>query len=215
MSTAHASRTELAPADTWVRPAALACVAAGVLGVASGAVLALVEPDVGDDRFSFPLTAGAFTAAQVWFAVHHLGLLAGLLALGRVAALPRTRLARRGSALAVYGMAGLTVTELIAIAAADDLVDSGAAPAVGALYGVTCLALGVGLVMAGAAVARAGTWTGWRRWVVLALGVWVFVPMFPALALTPTDGARWAIAGWMALFGLLGVALLPRGGQRG
>jgi hypothetical protein len=55
---------------------------------------------------------------------------------------------------------------------------------------------------------RAQVWEGWRRGVVLALGVWVFVPMFPALIVTPTDGARLAIGGWMLLFAVLGVALL-------
>ena len=55
---------------------------------------------------------------------------------------------------------------------------------------------------------RAHAWEGWRRGVVLALGVWVFVPMFPALIVTPTDGARLAIGGWMLLFAALGVALL-------
>ena len=69
--------------------------------------------------------------------------------------------------------------------------------------------MGVGLILAGASVvAGARSGTGWRRGVVLALGVWVFVPMFPALIVTPTDGARLAIGGWMLLFAVLGVALL-------
>ena len=105
-------------------------------------------------------------------------------------------------------MAGLAVTEIVAIAAADADVDSGIAVALGGLYGVTCVAMGVGLIMAGASVWRAQVWEGWRRGVVLALGVWVFVPMFPALMVTPTDGARLAIGGWMLLFAALGVALL-------
>lgn len=208
MSIVHAPQQDRATAARRpYRAAALACVAAGVLGLVSGAVLALADPVVDDDRFSYPLSAAGFVAAQVWFAFHHLGLLAGLLALGRSGVLGRSLLARRGWQLAVAGMVGLTLTELVAIVAADDRVDAGAAPAVGALYGVDCLALGVGLVVAGAVIARAGTWSGWQRWVVLGMGVWVFVPMFPALVLTPTDGARWAIGGWMLLFGLLGAAL--------
>ena len=85
----------------------------------------------------------------------------------------------------------------------------------GGLYGLTCTALGVGLVILGVSIARAETWTGWRRWVVLTMGTWVFVPMFPALVVTPTDGARWAIGGWMLLFVALGAALLSgRPGSR-
>lgn len=71
--------------------------------------------------------------------------------------------------------------------------------------------MGVGLCVTGSSMWRARSWDGWRRGVVLALGIWVFVPMFPALALTPTDGARLAIGGWMLLFTALGAALLgPR-----
>ena len=154
----------------------------------------MVEPSVDVDRFSYPLSAGSFAAVQVWFGIHHLGLLAGLLALRWAGALPDTRPARWGWATAVIGMAGLAVTEVVAIAAADADVDSGIVAALGGLYGVTCLAMGVGLILAGVSIWRAQVWEGWRRGVVLALGVWVFVPMFPALIVTPTDGARLAIS---------------------
>lgn len=187
---------------------ALLCLGAGLLGFASGAYLALVGPVVTDERFSFPLDAAGFAAIQVWFAVQHLGLVAGLLALPRCGVLPVGRPARWGWLVAVSGALGLTITEVIAIAAADDTVDSGIAGVLGGLYGITCTAMGVGLTVAGVSIWRHGTWTGWRRGVVLALGVWVFVPMFPALVLTPTDGARWAIGGWMLLFAALGAALL-------
>jgi hypothetical protein len=191
-----------------VRTAALLCLAAGALGAASGLALALVEPSVDVDRFSYPLSAGSFAAVQVWFGVHHLGLLAGLFALRWAGVLPDTRPARWGWAAAVVGMAGLAVTEIIAIAAADSDVDGGIGAVLGGLYGVTCTAMGVGLTLAGVSVWRAKVWEGWRRGIVLALGVWVFVPMFPALVVTPTDGARLAIGAWMLLFAALGVALL-------
>ena len=191
-----------------VRTAALLCLAAGVLGAASGLSLALVEPSVDVDRFSYPLSAGSFAAVQVWFGVHHLGLLAGLFALRWAGVLPDTRPARWGWAAAAVGMAGLAVTEIVAIAAADSDVDSGIGAVLGGLYGVTCTAMGVGLTLAGVSVWRAKVWEGWRRGIVLALGVWVFVPMFPALVVTPTDGARLAIGAWMLLFAALGVALL-------
>ena len=206
-TTSLTSSTARAAADR-ARPAAYLCLAAGVLGFASGAALALVDPAVSDERFSFPLSADGFTAIQVWFAVHHLGLLAGLLALNWAGAVPDSKPAVWGWRLSVAGMVGLTLTELAAIAAADETIDSGVAVALGGLYGVDCLALGVGPLMLGAAIVHARTWTGWRRWVVLALGFWVFVPMFPALVVTPTDGARWAIGAWMLLFSALGVALL-------
>jgi hypothetical protein len=104
-------------------------------------------------------------------------------------------------------MVGLAAMEVVAITARDVAVDSTTATIVGAGYGVVSFALGVTLVAAGIAIVRAGVWQRWRRWVVLASGVWVFFPMFPALA-TMTDGARLAIAGWMLLFAALGAALM-------
>lgn len=182
------------------------CLVAGLAGAASGIYLAVMDPDVGTDRFSYPQGADEFFAIQVFFVVQHLGLLLGLLALARTSAVPRTRLGLGGTYGAVGGMAGLTLMEAAAITARDVAMDSTAVSVIGAGYGVVSFILGVSLVAAGIAITRAGVWQGWRRWVVLALGVWVFFPMFPALA-TMTDGARLAIAGWMLLFAALGAAL--------
>lgn len=197
-----------AGATSFVKICGLLCLITGVVGAAAGIALALYEPAVPVERFSYPLTSGDFAVAQAFFFAHHLGLLAGLLALSRTGAVPATRAGRLGLWGAVAGMVGLTVTELVAISAADAAVDSTVGMAVGAAYGVTCLVLGVSLTVLGVAMARAGGWTGWRRWIVLAMGVWVFMPMFPALIVTPTDGARLAIAGWMLLFAALGWALV-------
>lgn len=183
------------------------CLVAALAGAASGIYLAWMDPDVSTDRFSFPQEAGEFFTIQVFFVVQHLGLMLGLLALARTSAVPRTRLGLVGTYGAVIGMAGLAVMEAVAITARDVAVDSTTATVLGAGYGVVSVVLGVTLVAAGIAIARAGVWQGWRRWVVLALGVWVFFPMFPALA-TMTDGARLAIAGWMLLFAALGAALM-------
>ena len=193
-------------ADTTRRSGAV-CVVAGVLGAASGVYLAVMDPDVSTDRFSYPQGAGEFFTIQIFFVVQHLGLLLGLLALARTSAVPRTGSGLFGTYGAIVGMIGLTVMEAVAITARDVAIDSTTATVVGALYGVVSLVLGVSLVAAGIAIVRAGVWQGWRRWVVLVMGVWVFVPMMPALA-TMTDGARIAIAGWMLLFAALGAALM-------
>ncbi|MGI9085051.1 MAG: hypothetical protein ACR2FE_07130 [Aeromicrobium sp.] len=190
-----------------IRRAGILCLAAGLAGVASGLYLALMEPAVPVDRFSYPQGAGEFTTTQIWFVIHHLGLLVGLIALAWTRAVPHTRLGVFGSYGAAVAMIGLTVMEAVAITARRSTMDSTTAAVVGALYGLVTFALGVTLVAAGVAVARAGVWQGWQRWIVLALGVWVFFPMFPALA-TMTDGARLAISGWMLLFAALGVALM-------
>jgi hypothetical protein len=193
------------PATTvpvWVSRAGAFCVAAGILGAASGIFLAVYPAQVSEDMFSYPLTAGGFSVIQIWFFVQHLGLLAGIAALARAAAMAQGRSARWGSGLALAGMALLAVTELIAITARNSTYPGDGTGLLDALYGVSSVAVGVGLILAGIAVRR----TGWRGVVVLVAGIFVFVPMMPAL-MGPFVLARLAITVWMLLFAAIGFAL--------
>ena len=61
-------------------------------------------------------------------------------------------------------------------------------------------------MLLGVATLRARRAPGAGRWLPLALGVWVFVPMFPALMAGHVP-ARLAITGWMLLFAALGLVL--------
>ncbi|GAB3198228.1 hypothetical protein GCM10027062_11910 [Nocardioides hungaricus] len=121
----------------------------------------------------------------MWFGIQHLGLLAGILAL-RGAGVPGAGRARGiGVWLAAAGMALLTVTELLAVTARDADLDQYAY--LNVLYSI--------------AIRRGGGWSGWRGWVVLVTGIWVFVPMIPA----PLELAFWV--GFALPFGfLLGLA---------
>lgn len=185
----------------------LLCLWAGVLGAASGVFLALVPPAVDDDRYSYPLTAAGFVLIQCWFGLQHLGLVAGLVGLGRSSAVG----ARRAGVLtAIAGMGLLTATELAASAAARSTYPGPGTGVLDALYGISSVIIGIGLIGAGVAVLRAGAWRGWRRWLPLALGIYVFVPMFPAM-FGGFLAARLAITGWMLLFALLGWALAREG----
>ena len=190
----------------WVRRAGVVCTVAGILGAASGIFLAVYPGQVAEDMFSYPLTAGGFTVIQVWFFVHHFGLLAGIAALARAEIMAPGRSARWGTSLAAPGMALLAVTELIAITARNSTYPGDGTALLDVLYGVSTIAVGAGLILAGIAVRRRGRWTGWRSLVVLATGIWVFVPMTPAL-LGPFVLARLAITLWMLLFAALGYAL--------
>lgn len=181
----------------------LLCFWAGVLGAASGVFLAVVTPAVDDDRYSYPLTAVGFVLIQGWFVIQHLGLAAGLVGLRRSAAVGARRV---GVTVAIVGMGLLTATELAAIGAARSTYPGPGTGLLDAFYGISSVAIGIGLVGVGVAVLRAGIWRGWRRWLPLALGVYVFVPMFPAM-FGGFLAARLAISGWMLLFALLGWAL--------
>ena len=190
----------------WVSRAGALCMAAGLLGAASGIFLAVYPAQVSEDMFSYPLTAGGFTVIQIWFFVQHLGLLAGIAALARAAVMAQGRGARWGTGLAVSGMALLAVTELIAISARNSTYPGDGTALLDVLYGVSSVAVGGGLLLAGIAVRHGGRWTGWRGLVVLVAGIFVFVPMMPAL-MGPFMVARVAITVWMLLFAVLGFAL--------
>lgn len=182
-------------------------IVAGVLGLASAIFLIMVEPSVGRDRFSYPFTSMGFTAVQMWFSVHHLGLLAGLYGLWRSGAVGTGRLGRWGAWGAIVGMGLLTVTELVAISASDSAYPSARTNLIESLYGIASILIGVSLIMAGIAVIRTRRWQGWRRLVPLILGVYVFVPLTPAL-FSSYVLARLAIGGWMLAFAFLGWALV-------
>lgn len=204
-----------APADVRrsVRMAGLACLAAGVLGAASGLYMMFVPEQVSDDRYSYPLRAGPFVALQVWFFAQHLGLLAGQAGLERSGAGRTWRHARWGHRLGVAGMAALAITELLAIAARNTDYRTGLTNTLDVLYGSSSIAIGVGLAVAGTGVLRDRDWKGWGRWLPLVLGAWVFVPMTPAIAVGYLP-ARLAITGWMVLYALLGWLLLQRASRR-
>ncbi len=206
MTQIEAGRLPVTTVPGWVSRAGALCMAAGILGAASGILLAGYPAQVSEDMFSYPLTAGGFTVIQIWFFVQHLGLLAGIAALARAAVMAQGRSARWGSGLAVAGMALLAVTELIAITARNSTYPGDGTGTLDALYGVSSVAVGVGLILAGIAVRRRGLWTGWRGVVVLVAGIFVFVPMMPAL-MGPFILARLAITVWMLLFAALGYAL--------
>lgn len=189
------------------------CFVAGILGAASGLFLALIDPAVPDDRFSYPLAAGAFAAIQVWFFVQHLGLAAGSFGAWRVGVFGSSRSGRVGYWLGLIGMLLLAVTELIAIAASQERYPSPETAPLDVLYGVSSVAIGIGWIVGGIAVIRSGRWSGWRSKVPLAIGVYVFVPMLPAMAAGFLP-ARLGITGWMLLFAALGLAIARRDDPR-
>jgi hypothetical protein len=182
-------------------------VVAGVLGVASAFFLLAVEPAVARDRFSYPFTPVGFAVAQGWFFVQHLGLLAALYGLWQSGSVGTSWPGRLGSWGAMAGMSLLAVTELVAISAANSAYPSAQTGTLDGLYGVSSILIGASLIVAGIAVIRAGRWHGWRRVLPLLLGLYVFVPLTPALFASWTL-ARLAIAGWMLGFAVLGWALV-------
>ena len=189
-----------------VRTLGRLCVAGGVIGAAGGLVTAFIPAAVDTDRFSYPYTPGWFLVAQAVFLVSHLLMLAGVLGVLRVGAAGHGRLAAWGGAVSVAGLVTLSVCEVAAMFLLHASTSSAAVGWLNAGYGLASLLTGTGPVLLGIAVVRAGTWHGWRRWIVLACGVELLAAT-PAIA-GPFLAGRLALTVWVALYTALGVALL-------
>jgi hypothetical protein len=185
----------------------LTMVVAGIVGAASAVVVILWPDQVSDRHYSYPFSVTWYAVAQVFFAVQHLGLIAGLVGLTGFAWPRASRPTRVGLVLTTAGLVGLTACELFAITAADALVDTARANAVDNSYGIPMTAMGIGMVLAGTGLARRPVLTGAGRWWLLALGVYLFVVMFPAV-FGPMVAGRIAIGIWMLIFAALGAALI-------
>ena len=128
--------------------------------------------------------------------------LVGVLGLGRSGAAGEGGLAKLGLGLAVLASVLFLPFEVL-VAVNLELG--------GMLLGLSALVQGLGLLLAGVAVLRTGRWQGWQRFTPLLCGLYTFLVLIPALALSPEGYNAWALAGWQIPFLLLGVALAQQG----
>jgi hypothetical protein len=184
-------------------------IAVAVTGALSAAAMLAWPKQAPPELVRYPFTLGQFQAIQTWFFVHHLGMVAVLIGLAGSGATGNGRLGRAGAWLAVVGTFLLAVQELITgFQFGDVALKAANEGAMGAGYGVSTNLIGLGMVVAGIAVVRAGVWTGWARWIPLAIGIMHFVVVTPAIFSGGFVAGRLAIGSWMLLFGALGFALV-------
>jgi hypothetical protein len=195
--------------SSFVKTAGLLCLVGAVIGVISGLVTAFIPPAVSSDWYSYPYTPTGFLVAQVVFILNHVLLLVGILGLARSGAAGTGLLGHVGLWISVLGMATLTVCEVGAMTLATSPYPSPRTDFMDMSYGVASILIGLGLVLAGVAVARAGEWTGWHRFVALICGVAVFVIVIPGV-FGPFLAGRLALVVWMLMFAALGWALYTR-----
>ncbi len=181
-------------------------IVAAATGMASAVALLVVPQAVPPDVFGYPLEGSAYALVQASFFVNHVVLGLGLVAL-LILPVSRPRPGRAGLWIALVGMAILAACELWAIGVADAAYPSPETAPLDIGYGVSSIALGVGLVLAGIGVARSREWPGWRRWIVLVTGVMLFVVVVPGLV-AGFVGGRIGLALWMIAWGLIGFALV-------
>ena len=195
--------------SSFVKTAGLLCLVGAVIGVISGLVTAFIPPAVSSDWYSYPYTPMGFLVAELVFILNHVLLLVGILGLARSGAAGSGLLGRAGVWISLVGMAALTLCEVGAMTFVTSRYPSAGTDVLDMSYGVASILIGIGLTLGGVAVARAGEWTGWRRFVALICGVAVFVIVIPGVFGTFLAG-RLAITVWMVMFTALGWALYTR-----
>ncbi|WP_127792090.1 hypothetical protein [Agromyces sp. LHK192] len=199
-----------------VRLAGVLTVVAALVGAIGGLVLAFIPPAPGavEGTFAYPLDATGHAFAQSVFALNHV-----LLAFGLVAVTLSPEAAKRpgrlGGWIAVAGMLALTVAEIWAITLAAAPWPSDATAGIDTLYGLSSITLGIGLVLLGVGILRSRDpgLGGWQRWITLVLGAMVFLVVTPGLMLGFVAG-RLALVVWMVAWAVFGLAIVRRAGRR-
>ena len=186
--------------------AVIGLVGAVLTTLAALAVAALIEPasDVSDEMWSYPLTADAFVPVSVLYAVFHLLVLVGMLAV--VAAMGPNRAGRIGAILATVGTLVLFLAEFASIPIADQRLDDTGPQVVGAVFGLGVALTAIGLLVAGVAVLRSGQWDGWRRYAPLGAGIWSLV----MIGLSMTSALPIGVAIYGVTLVVLFAAVYPR-----
>jgi hypothetical protein len=170
----------------------VALMAAGALALAVTGSAATFAPGLarhGDGLYS--LSGVVMTIADAL-------VLAGAIALAGTAAVRRGWLHRVAFALAILGSAGVCFAEVMLRANAD--LGNTAFQVVGPVQAVGLILIGVGVMLT-------KTWSGWRRFITLAMGLYVPAILVPAINASGGENLL-ALAGYHTLILLVGIAWL-------
>lgn len=206
MTDVRTATVRSAPSRSLSRPGRW-CIAAGLVGVAQGAALLTWPHQVAEARYSFPFTAVWFVVAQATFFAQHLPLMAAVSAVAGDPGVHGHKLARRSLFVAAAGLGLLALMELVAMAAATTAEDSTLGTVINTLYSVPVLLAGAGLLVGAITLLRRSSRSRGLPWTLLAIGIFVFAGLVPALATNSFLAGRLAIMGWMALFAVLGTVM--------
>ena len=178
------------------RPATL-LIASGAIGLAVAVTAMTWWPDLAHTH------SAGYAVSGVLMTLSDALLLVGLLALRHDPVLGRGRLPEIAVAVAAAGSAGVVVAEILL------RVDHSAG---NALFAVVGPLQALGLILLGTAVLRAHEARGWRRWPMLATGLYVPLVLGPALAASNGENLP-ALAGLHTLIVLTGLSLRPPAGR--
>ena len=186
-------------------PGAAALLYAGVQ--LSGGIFAAAyrgSSAVPEDRLNFPFSGSLATATSLTWGLSQVLFVLTLLAFVRSGAVGASRAGRIGARSALAGGIAYVAAHALSLVFRDARMEDPAGLAAIVLFTVGTLASAGGFILAGSAVVRAGQWTSWRRFTVLAVGLWVLC----MLPLQFTSLLPLAVAVYAATITAFAVALL-------
>ena len=187
MATTYDSTRE---APSRLRLAGGLVIAGSAAGIPVGIATSTFDPGL-----ATPGTPG-FLVGGVYLSALHLALLAGFCLLAASGVAGRGWVGRLGWVVALAGLTGQFLGEsLLRVSFA---LGNG-------FFSFAMPALGLGLILLGVAVIRSREWTGWRRYVLLATGLYIPLVMVPAFVLAQGPSFP-AITAWQLFFVASGVA---------
>jgi hypothetical protein len=171
------------------------------IGPAAFVVSAVIALSVTIAAATFaPALARSGDSAYTWsggaMCLSDLALLIGVVALARSGAVRDGWLRNVGFFLAIVGSAGIVVAE--ALLRIDHDAGNGLFNVVGPMQAIGFIVVGVGVILTKA-------WTGWRRFVPLAMGIYVPAILVPAINASGGENLL-ALAGYHSLVLLVGIA---------
>src|SRR5919112_696115 len=123
---------------------------------------------VPDDRLNFPFSGSLATATSLTWGLTQVLFVVTLVAFTRSGAVGASRSGRIGAWMAVVGSIVFVAAHAVSVTFRDARIDDPAGRATITLFVIGSLLTAVGFILAGLTGARAGRWTGWRRYPVLA-----------------------------------------------
>jgi hypothetical protein len=161
---------------------------------------------VPDDRLNFPFSGSLATATSLTWGLTQALFVVTLFGFARSGAVGASRPGRIGAWLALVGGIVFVAAHAVSVIFRDARVDDPAGLGAITLFSIASLLTAIGFIVAGVAVARAGRWTAWRRYPVLAVGVW----MLCMLPLQFTSLLPLSVAVYAATITAFAVALLAQ-----
>jgi hypothetical protein len=149
-------------------------------------------------------TAGFYVSEVAWLFVHA-AVLVGIVGLRRSGATGGLRWGRVALELAIVARVLFFAFEVVAIARATDEI---------AVFPLAVVGSGLGLLVGGIAIVRAGRWQGWTRYLPTLAGAYPFLAIVPVFAVTGSRPPDAVVAGWGLTFVAVGAALARLGPRK-